>query len=186
MRCWRPASASSPQGRSRPPEKKPRLIPEAHNDAFADPGESAPLTHLAVEAGSYHLLALSREARRVGALHLPTGQWSWKHKISQQPLLLASHPVTGEGYLVWSEGSESGLTRFRITTGEPITTVPLGAIPADQFRAVALDTERNRLYIATAHGILGVDLTRNRPTPRLAWEGAVDMAVDAPDRKSVV
>jgi hypothetical protein len=59
-----------------------------------------------------------------------------------------------------------------------LATVPLGAIPPAQFRALALDTERNRLFIASEHGILSVDLTRNRPLPVLSLEGATDLAVD--------
>src|SRR6185436_4128919 len=119
--CQRQAPVKDAEGAQRP-----RLAPPPRADVFADPGENAPLTDLAVEAGSYHLVAISRQARKVGALHLPTGLWSWKHTISQQPLLLATHPVTGEGYLVWSSGPEAGLTRFRVSTGDTLATVPLG------------------------------------------------------------
>jgi len=47
--------------------QKPRLASPPRADVFADPGENAPLTDLAVEAGRYHLLAISRQARKVGA-----------------------------------------------------------------------------------------------------------------------
>jgi hypothetical protein len=44
---------------------------------------------------------------------------------------------------------------------------------------MALDPGRNRLYIAAEHGLLGVDLTRNRLLPELAFEGPLDLALDS-------
>jgi len=159
---------------------------------FAEPGEDAPISDIAADSTSHHVVAVSRKGKKIGAWHIPSGVWSWKHHLVQQPGLLAIHPVTGEGVLVWQKDRGAELLRFRPATGETVGRVDLGASGAQEFLTAAFDTDRNRVFLTTTSGIFCVDLTANRLSPAgphallLPFVQALDLAIDPATQTALV
>ncbi len=153
--------------------------------SFADPGEEAPITDLALDAVSQHLVAVSRKGRRIGGAPVATGVWSWKYTLSFEPSVVAVHPATGEGALVWQKPGGAELVRFRPSTGETLETLELGKLEADQVRAAVFDTRRNHLLLAAEDRLLVVDWKANRVLSNRS-PGARELAVDSSRGLAVV